>query len=407
MTKIVQIQKSSKSAGGAALRLHNAFLESNIDSYILTLYADENDTERILFPSKTSKFISFLNNKINIHISRNNNKEFGLFSYTIIGNDVSKIRSIREADIIYLHWVQGEFLNVSSYRKLAKLGIPVIIFMHDMWSFTGGCHYSFSCLKYQTECYDCQIFPKHKYHDLSAKGFTKKKKLYSRYENFYFVSPSKWLYDCAKESSLVRSKPVFHIPNILDETLFKPIDKVIAKRLFNLNEDDLVIAFGAVSINSPYKGWEYLQQALENLKNDTTMKNIVVLIFGKGLNFQIAKKIPFRTKFTGYLKDEYSAVMVYNAADVFVTPSLADNLPTTVLESLSCGTPVVGFNVGGIPEMITHKKNGYLAKYKDPDDLANGIRYCLEHNIKGELLPEFKKSITLKKHFELFNYIFK
>jgi glycosyltransferase involved in cell wall biosynthesis len=215
------------------------------------------------------------------------------------------------------------------------------------------------------------------------------------------------LYDCAKESSLVRSKPVFHIPNILDETLFKPIDKVIAKRLFNLKEDDLVIAFGAVSINSPYKGWEYLQQALENLKHDTTMKNIVVLIFGKGINRQIAKKIPFRTKFTGYLKDEYSAVMVYNAADVFVTPSLADNLPTTVLESLSCGTPVVGFNVGGIPEMITHKKNGYLAQYKDADDLARGIRYCLEQNIIGELLPEFKKSITLKKHFELFNYIMK
>jgi glycosyltransferase involved in cell wall biosynthesis len=407
LTKVVHIQKSSKSAGGAALRLHNAFLESNLDSYILTLYPDVNDTERIFYPGKISKFISQLNNKLNIYISRNNKKEFGLFSYTILGADVTKIRHIREADVIYLHWVQGEFLSLTSYRKLAKLGKPIIIFMHDMWSITGGCHYSFLCEKYKSRCYDCQVFSKHKKKDLSSKGFDKKEKLYSSYGNFYFISPSKWLYKCAKESSLVKLKPVFHIPNIIDNQLFKPIDKILAKRLFNLNEDDFVIAFGAVSIDSPYKGWAYLQKALEILKDDLSIDKISILIFGKGFNSQISQRIPFKTRFTGYLKDEYSIAMVYNAADVFVTPSLADNLPTTILESLSCGTPVVGFNVGGIPDMINHKQNGYLAKYKDAHDFSRGIKYCLENKTKGIQLPEFNKDNLVANHLKIINSVIK
>ncbi len=102
------------------------------------------------------------------------------------------------------------------------------------------------------------------------------------------------------------------------------------------------------------------------------------MIFGGGYNKEIADTVPFKTRFMGFLKDEYSTVLVYNAIDVFVTPSLADNFPTTVLECQACGTPVVGFEVGGIPEIIKHKENGYLAKYKDADDLANGIRFCLE-----------------------------
>jgi glycosyltransferase involved in cell wall biosynthesis len=125
------------------------------------------------------------------------------------------------------------------------------------------------------------------------------------------------------------------------------------------------------------------------------------LIFGDGYNKAIADAAPFRTRFMGFLKDELSTVLVYNATDVFVTPSLADNFPTTVLECQACGTPVVGFDVGGIPDMIKHKDNGYLAKYKDADDLANGIKFCLETKIKGRLLPEFEKNILLKKHGDM------
>jgi glycosyltransferase involved in cell wall biosynthesis len=107
----------------------------------------------------------------------------------------------------------------------------------------------------------------------------------------------------------------------------------------------------------------------------------------------------------GYLGDEYSTMIVYNAADVFIVPSLADNQPTTVQESLCCGTPVVGFDVGGIPDMINHKENGYLAKYKDAEDVCNGVKYCLQYSLKGYMLPDFAPEVTIKKHLELISSI--
>jgi glycosyltransferase involved in cell wall biosynthesis len=142
---------------------------------------------------------------------------------------------------------------------------------------------------------------------------------------------------------------------------------------------------------------------LKILSEDENFINITILIFGKANKEKISAEIPFKTVFTGHLGDEYSTSLVYNAADVFVAPSLADNLPTTILESLSCGTPVVGFNVGGIPDMISHKTNGYLAKYKDATDLADGIKFCLKNDIQGSTLPNFDSDLIMRKHLDLIN----
>lgn len=405
MVKDLHIQKSPKSAGGAALRLHTALVDSGSDSYILTLFSDINDSERVIYPGKMSKIKNWIDDRVSSYISKRQNKEYGLFSFPVLGTDVSGIRQVRDSDVIFLHWVQSGFLNLNSYAKLAGLGKPLILVMHDMWTFTGGCHYSFLCEKYKTGCSECQVFIRKKQNDLSVRGFERKQKLYSRFNNLYFVSPSNWLYNCARESGLLNSKPVFHIPNIIDNHVFKPIDKRVARRLFNLNPGDKIIAFGAASISSPFKGWDYLQEALEIYERKSGGSGIGVLIFGSGSNNQLKQKIPFTARFTGFLKDEYSLVMLYNAADVFVTPSLADNLPTTILESLSCGTPVVGFNTGGIPEMIEHKSNGYVARYKDSEDLAEGIRFCLESNIKGRLLPQFSKQTVLSNYRDLMKKI--
>ena len=144
---------------------------------------------------------------------------------------------------------------------------------------------------------------------------------------------------------------------------------------------------------------------MELLKQEDALKNVSVLIFGSAYNKEIADAIPYKTKFMGYLLDEYSTALVYNAADVFIAPSLAEAFGYVVMEALSCGTPVVGFDVGGIPDMISHKENGYLAKYKDAADVSEGIKFCLQNNIKGYLLPEIQPSETVKKHLELFEQI--
>jgi len=407
MLKVVHIQKEVFSTGRAPLRLHNAFLERGYDSRILSFEFDVNLTERITLVGRKSRIKSRLDLSTQSIIRRNLNWQFGLYSYPIFGTDATRYEMVRQADVIYLHWVQGGFLNLSSYEKLARLNKPVIVFMHDMWTITGGCHHSFSCDKYHKGCFDCQMFRKKGLIDWASREFRKKQKLYGSHGNFYFVSPSKWLYGCAGQSFLTKGKPIYHIPNIVDIRIFKKIDKKFAREMLNLDQNDTIIAFGAFAVKSVYKGWPELINALNILRSSGMKKEVTVLVFGGGYNQEIADAIPFKTKFMGFLKDEFSTVLVYNAADVFVTPSLADNFPTTVLESQSCGTPVVGFNVGGIPDMIKHLDNGYLAKYRDPDDLAEGIKYCLEKKLNGRLLPEFEKNILLDKHISLINSVLK
>ena len=405
MTKVIQIQIFTHYTGRAALRLHRAFLNSGIDSRILSLKPALNDDEKVIQKGRKSRLVAILDNQLQYYCNRNNIKEFGSFSYPVFGSNVSLMPEVQDADYIYIHWVLGGFLNLTNIEQIMKLGKPVIFFMHDMWSITGGCHYSFDCEKYTSSCFNCQILPTNKRNDLSSKGFEKKLKLYSKYRNLYFVSPSKWLYGCAKQSLLTKNKPNFHIPNTIDNDFFKPIDKHIAKDILDIGRSEIVIAFGAISIDNPYKGLSYLLKSLKFLFQDDQYKNILVLMFGSGYKKEIDDEIPFRTKFVGHLSDESSTVIMYNAADVFIAPSLADNLPTTILESLSCGTPVVGFDIGGIPDMIRHKENGYLAKYRDALDLSEGIKFCLKNNIKGYNLPDFEPQTILNRHLELFQYI--
>ncbi|MFI5185154.1 MAG: hypothetical protein ACHQF0_00350 [Chitinophagales bacterium] len=315
MRKIVHLQFSTESAGKAAFRLQNAFLERGIDSHIISFRPDKTINERITYLGGRSKLIARLDNKLQPFINKNKIKEFGLFSYPILGSDVSKMAEVKAADFIYIHWVLNGFLNLRSIKQLARLNKPIIFFMHDMWPITGGCHHSFSCEKYKTRCNECQVFQDKQKNDLAAKGFEKKMKLYSQYHNFYFISPSKWLFHCAKQASLTRDKPVFYIPNVLNTNFFKPLDKTTSRQELGMDIHQSVIAFGATSVDNPYKGWPYLQKALLKLSCDQNLKNISVLIFGSGYNKELENSIPFKTTFLGYLKDEHLVQLAYNAAE--------------------------------------------------------------------------------------------
>ena len=398
------MQTTMKSGGSSVIRLHRAFQKAGMDSGILTCMMDKLVEPEIAYMPKKSRIIAWFDGKLRGFINRNNRREFGPFSYPVLGSDVSRIKEIKNADIIYLHWVLGGFLNLSSMEKLMQLNKPVVIVMHDMWAITGGCHHSFTCAKYISGCGNCPILPGQKEKDLSFREFNKKLKLYSKYENLFFVSPSRWLFDCAKKSMLTRDKPVFCIPNALDGTTYKPFEKSVAKRILNIDPEETIIAFGAVAIDSPYKGLSFLLEALQ-LLHKQDLKKTSVLIFGSNYNKKIADAIPFKTRFMGHLTDDYAMVLMYNSADVLVVPSLADNLPTVVMEALSCGTPVVGFHVGGIPDLIDHLKNGYLARYKDAGDIAQGILYCIENKIMGKRLPEFEEDQVVRKHVELMNFV--
>ena len=225
--------------------------------------------------------------------------------------------------------------------------------------------------------------------------------MYAKYDNLFFVSPSKWLYECAQQSALTHNKPLFHIPNVLDRNVFKPFDKKVAKKILNIDPEVQVILFGASFVQSPYKGWEYLKSALSTFHQQEHTQNVSVVIFGTEDNSAISEAIPFQTRFMGQIKDEYTLAVLYNAADVFIAPSLADNLPYTIFESLACGTPVVAFDTGGISDLIQHKVNGYLARSKDSEDLSRGIDYCLNHELQVYPPIELDNCLSIKKHLEL------
>jgi glycosyltransferase involved in cell wall biosynthesis len=208
--------------------------------------------------------------------------------------------------------------------------------------------------------------------------------------------------DCARKSGLTHDKQIYHIPNLLDPESFRIIDKNAARKLFLINSNRKVIAFGADNaLSNPYKGWVYFRDALHFLNKENILTNttIEVLVFGSNYNKKIADDIPFPSHFLGHLYDEHSMVMMYNCVDVFVISSLADNFPNTILESLFCNTPIVGFNVGGIPDMV-NEYTGYLAEYKNSHDLAKGIAFLLttgKKNVRNHVTKYFSMEI-LSKH---------
>jgi len=391
--------------GGAAIaahRLHLLLLEKGIDSKMLVMskssdelsieLAKEGKLEKFIF----SNFRKFREKLIfEKYKSRDRSVVFSTGKY---GIDISKHPYINKADTIHLHWINGGYLSLKDLKKLGKLNKKIIWTLHDMWAFTGGCHYSNWCDKYVKQCGNCHILKSNKDNDITRKIWKQKEKIIKNLD-LHIITCSEWLGECAKKSSLLKNKNIEVIPNILDKNVFKPIDQYVSREILNLDKNKKYICFGAINSTTDLrKGYKYMKKALEILaQKDYQINNdLELLIFGTSYS-KYMEDLPFRTNFLGKISDEHTLAIIYNSVDVFVGPSLEDNLPNTILESLHCGTPVVSFDVGGLPDMVDHKKNGYLAKYKDSADLANGIKWTLE-NLKKVRIE--KKELSGEKVLE-------
>lgn len=332
--------------------------------------------ERLLFlPYERSKEIRFL------------------FNRGIVGVDISKHPLVQNADIIHLHWVNFGFLSTDSIKKLLALGKPVVWTFHDMWPFTGGCHHSGECENYQIECGNCKFIKNPAGNDISRKDWFSKNSAYQP-NHFTAVGCSQWLTKRARNSSLLNGFKIESIPNPIDISVFSPISKTEARQQLNLPTDKHLILFAAMRINALMKGFSYFQEALSQLKNQSPelSESIELLVFGQAEE-EALNQLPFKTHKLGHLSDIKQIGLAYNAASVFVTPSLEENLPNTIMESFACGTPAVGFNIGGIPEMIDHQQNGYLSEYKSVESLATGIQWVLENNKDGEISKEARGKV--------------
>ena len=305
-------------------------------------------------------------------------------------NKIHKKINRLNPDIVHFHWICDGFVPI---QEVAKIKQPLIWTLHDMWPFTGGCHYNGTCDRYMYECGKCPQLGSDKEKDLSHWVWSRKKKFWANLD-LTVVTPSRWLANCARSSSLFGDKRIEVIPNGLDLQKFKPIDKSKAKEDLNLPVDKNLILFGAMnSIKDKRKGFQYLKSAINVLSEDLAFEAIVFGNSGKDSQLNIP------INYMGNFPDNM-LTKLYSAADVFVAPSIQDNLPNTVMESLACGTPSVAFNIGGMSDMIVHKENGYLAKPFNTDDLARGIEWIVENDQRKKVLSKNSRKYV-ENNFEL------
>ncbi|MCE6992734.1 glycosyltransferase family 4 protein [Dyadobacter sp. CY323] len=386
-------------AGVAATRLHRALLKSGIDSHLLvpTLQSDERNAGQLATSTWKSRkaFGRFVAERLYFLPHEKDKSIRFAFSPAVAGADISQHPLVKKADILHLHWVNFGFLSLSSLEKLFSLGKPIVWTMHDMWTVTGGCHYSRGCDHYLSHCNYCPYLAKPDRYDISFDQFEVKRKLYAL-AKMALISPSFWLKDLTKNAALTGHLNALTIPNCIDTNLFKPLDKINVRTELQLPTNKKLILFAGANTQDPRKGFLYFREAIEHLK--MSYENIEVLIFGKADN-QSFTSFPVPVHYLGKITHSEEIVKVYNAADMIVVPSLEDNLPNTIMEAMACGTPAVGFATGGIPEMIDHKHNGFVAELKSPTSLSEGIKWVLKENTEG-ILSENAREKVLNQYSE-------
>jgi glycosyltransferase involved in cell wall biosynthesis len=401
-------------AGGSAYRLHQSLQNLGMDSQILVQTKSGDDEAVITVPKhKLVKKLSKLKSEqrldslpLKFYPNRDRSSSFSLqwFPAYPIPSKVAQLNP----DIINLRWTCASFLQIESIPKLNK---PLVWTLSDMWAFTGGCHYSQHCDRYTDSCGACPQLGSTQDCDLSRWVWQRKAKAWKNL-NLTVVTPSSWLAKCASSSSFFKDRRVEVIPTAVDTKKYQPTEQQIARKLLNLPQYKQLILFGAWG-NSHRKGFHLLQPALQNLSKSGCQDNTEVITFGFSQPSE-QLDLGFKSHYLGKLNDAQSLALAYSAADVFVAPSMQDNLPNTVLEAIACGTPCVAFKVGGMPDVIEHQQNGYLAQPYSIEDLAQGIAWILKDRDRLQKLSysarekaerEFTLEQYARKYKSLFNEI--
>jgi len=406
--------------GGASKSCYsvfNALRKAGVNSKMLVQTKLSNDNDIYQYETDTlgivKRFVRKGIDEVLIKIFVDGSR--GRFSFPYIGGDITKHFSVLNADIINFHWINGGFFSLSTFEKLKKFNKPIVWTFHDMWGFTGGCHYTGGCEKFTSECKYCPNLKKGKQRDFSYKLFNSKKELFENF-NINIVTSSSWLAKETKKSILLGDKNIVTIPTTVNTEIFDFNKKEESRKILGLESDKTYILFGTMTLSDKRKGLHYLIRSLKKMKNfPQNSRDIELVVFGAEKNTTLGE-LPFKVNSMGRISDLNTLARLYNAADVFIAPSLEDNLPNTVMESLSCGTPVVAFNIGGMPDMVDHKNNGYLAKTESVDDLTEGILWVLSDkdrlqtlrsNSRQKAVDSFTDEVVAKKYIDFYKTIIK
>ncbi|TKB74907.1 MAG: glycosyltransferase [Nitrospira sp.] len=389
---------SYDSAGGAAIatyRLHRGLRSVGVDSHMMVLRKGTDDCSVIGPLNKWERARAILRTKL-VRVSAKlfRGHQQSLFSPAWLPERLASKVAKFSPDIVHLFWVSDGFFRIETLKTFKQ---PIVWTLHDMWPFTGGCHYDDECGKFRQSCGNCPVLRSESEHDLSRRVWARKRKSWEGVP-IVVVATSYWLADMARSSSLFRDRRVEVIPNGIDTEKYKPMSKEAARAAYMLPQDKHLILFSAFNATSDKrKGNQFLARALEIMSQAGWGSKTELVIIG-ATRPEVPHEMGMKVHYMGHLHDEISQVVLYSAADVVAAPSMQENLSNTVLESLSCGTPVVAFNIGGMPDMIDHRINGYLATPFEPTDLARGMMWVLENKDRHAILSQRARQTVVERY---------
>lgn len=414
----VLIINTTERQGGpaiAAYRLTEALKNNGIRAKMLVRRKSTEQVTTVLAERSMANRISVLWEKLSVilHTHFRRNRIYSIdFGHS--GTDITELPEFKQADVIHLHWINDGMLSLSSVEKIIASGKPIVWTLHDMWPFTGICHYSHECDHYTSHCHNCPQINSRKHRDMAFHIFECKKQLLHGAQ-IQFVACSRWLGNMASNSLLLNGRKIISIPNAINTNLFRPRSKRLAREVVGLPTNKRLILFSSHSFTDERKGFHYLKEAIKRLAKTYPewSQHIGIVLIGNDIEPSIYREIPVEVYPLSYIADEKHLVDIYNAIDLFAIPSLQDNLPNTIVEAMACGVPCIGFNVGGIPEMIDHLHNGYVAEYKNVNDLAEGIHWLLtegEYDILSreaarKAINTYGENSVAMKYIGVYNHI--
>lgn len=412
--KVLIVSTSDVSGGAsvAAVRLAEALNNNGVEARMLVR---ERLTDKPFVTQMAGRWQqkwNFLWERLRIFFSNLFSRK-NLFTVSIAntGQDVTTTQAFRDADIIHLHWINQGMLSLDNIQSILKSGKPVVWTMHDMWQLTAICHYAHECRRFTESCGRCPFLRFPHEGDLSGKVF-KKKESVLRGAPIQFVAVSKWLQGEAQASTLLKGRDIRVVPNVLSLERFRLFPRDDSRRRLGIKAR-YVVMFGAGRIDNPIKGFGYLCNALRHIIDTQKMAkdDLCLLLFGGIKDRAVLQQIPVPYIYNGYVEGDDTLSMMYSAANCVVSSSLYETFGQTLIEALACGCLPVTFDNSGQTDIVRHKENGYLARWKDSESLAEGIVWAATGNdidrerLRSEVLDTYSERVVAGQYIDIYEKV--